>query len=244
MTDVSLFYKSEVTKPLLYRFGDQVRALAAPMTPGTMTVDAQPSRPKEETDRRRAVWMVAAQAGDRAAYETLLRDCIPFIKRVARGQGVRPDFIDDVVQETLLTVHGRDTPTIRTAHSRLGSEQLRNGARSTDCAAVVGRVPAKFMRHSPMKTILILAEIPRKPHSNDRGGRFGHQQTLSRATRGSAASRTSWPIACAGRDCYRTVDGSLRVNWHRALKSLARPAWWKRLRSWSTRMLMTVWFRR
>ena len=50
--------------------------------------------------------MVAAQAGDRAAYETLLRDCIPFIKRVARGQGVQPDFIDDVVQETLLTVHG------------------------------------------------------------------------------------------------------------------------------------------
>jgi RNA polymerase sigma-70 factor (ECF subfamily) len=49
--------------------------------------------------------MVAAQAGDRAAYETLLRDCIPFIKRVARGQGIRPDLIDDVVQETLLTVH-------------------------------------------------------------------------------------------------------------------------------------------
>ena len=49
--------------------------------------------------------MVAAQAGDRAAYETLLRDCIPIVKRVARGQGMRPDFIDDVVQETLLTVH-------------------------------------------------------------------------------------------------------------------------------------------
>jgi RNA polymerase sigma factor (sigma-70 family) len=48
--------------------------------------------------------MVAAQAGDRA-YKKLLHDCIPFIKRVAHGQGIRPDFIDDVVQETLLTVH-------------------------------------------------------------------------------------------------------------------------------------------
>src|SRR5260370_32884657 len=53
-------------------------------------------------------WIVGGRpglAGDRAAYETLLRDCIPFITRVARGQGIRPDLIDDVVQETLLTIH-------------------------------------------------------------------------------------------------------------------------------------------
>ena len=68
-----------------------------------MIVDV-PSQ-KDETDGRRAAWMVAAQAGDRAAYETLLRDCIPFIQRVARGQGVPSDFVDDVVQETLLTIH-------------------------------------------------------------------------------------------------------------------------------------------
>ena len=74
------------------------------MTPRTMTVDAE-SPGQKEVDCRRAAWMVAAQAGDRAAYETLLRDCIPSIKRVARGQGIRPDLIDDVVQETLLTVH-------------------------------------------------------------------------------------------------------------------------------------------
>ena len=36
---------------------------------------------------------------------TLLRECIPFIKTVARKQGVQPDSIDDVVQETLLTIH-------------------------------------------------------------------------------------------------------------------------------------------
>jgi RNA polymerase sigma factor (sigma-70 family) len=49
--------------------------------------------------------MAAAQAGDRAAYETLLQDCIPFIKMVARRRGVSFDRIDDVVQDTLLTVH-------------------------------------------------------------------------------------------------------------------------------------------
>jgi RNA polymerase sigma factor (sigma-70 family) len=58
-----------------------------------------------EADRQRAEWMVAAQAGDRTAYEALLRDCISLIRAVAGGQGVPPDLVDDVVQDTLLTVH-------------------------------------------------------------------------------------------------------------------------------------------
>src|SRR6201987_3862320 len=95
MTDMSLFYESDVSIPSVY---------GAPMTPRTMTADAESSGQKEG-DCRRAAWMVAAQAGDRAAYETLLRDCIPFIKQVARGLGIRPDLIDEAVQETLLTVH-------------------------------------------------------------------------------------------------------------------------------------------
>jgi hypothetical protein len=46
--------------------------------------------------------MAAAQAGDRVAYQGLLRECIPLIQRVARRQGVQPAAIDDVVQEVLL----------------------------------------------------------------------------------------------------------------------------------------------
>ncbi|WP_207210249.1 RNA polymerase sigma factor [Lichenibacterium ramalinae] len=49
--------------------------------------------------------MAAAQAGDRQAYDRLLRDCIPHIKRVARRTGVRPESLDDVVQDVLITVH-------------------------------------------------------------------------------------------------------------------------------------------
>jgi RNA polymerase sigma factor (sigma-70 family) len=49
--------------------------------------------------------MAAAQRGDRVAYEKLLRDCVPFIAGVARRRGVPPDRSDDVVQETLLTIH-------------------------------------------------------------------------------------------------------------------------------------------
>jgi RNA polymerase sigma-70 factor (ECF subfamily) len=49
--------------------------------------------------------MAAAQAGDQAAYEALLRDCVGVIARAARRQGVPADRVDDVVQDTLLTVH-------------------------------------------------------------------------------------------------------------------------------------------
>ncbi len=56
-------------------------------------------------DRRWSALMAAAQTGDRTAYEALLDACIPFIKRVVRRTGVRPDRVDDVVQDVLLTLH-------------------------------------------------------------------------------------------------------------------------------------------
>ncbi|MCP4519395.1 MAG: sigma-70 family RNA polymerase sigma factor, partial [Delftia sp.] len=49
--------------------------------------------------------MAAAQAGDRRAYERVLASSLSLIRSVARRQGVPVDSIDDVVQETLLTVH-------------------------------------------------------------------------------------------------------------------------------------------
>jgi RNA polymerase sigma factor (sigma-70 family) len=60
---------------------------------------------RTESDARRSALMAAAQAGDRVACETLLRDCVSFGVGLARRQGVPPDRIDDVVQEVLLTVH-------------------------------------------------------------------------------------------------------------------------------------------
>jgi RNA polymerase sigma factor (sigma-70 family) len=73
---------------------------------GRAILTTKKREPSHETDRQRAAWMVAAQAGDRAAYEALLRDCVSFIQAVARRQGVPRDLIDDVVQDTLLAVHG------------------------------------------------------------------------------------------------------------------------------------------
>ncbi len=49
--------------------------------------------------------MAAAQAGDRQIYEKLLADSVGLIRAAARRQGVAIDHVDDVVQETLITVH-------------------------------------------------------------------------------------------------------------------------------------------
>ena len=59
----------------------------------------------ESPAQRRAGWMAAAQAGDRRAYEKLLADSVALIRAAARRQGVAQDHLDDVVQETLITVH-------------------------------------------------------------------------------------------------------------------------------------------
>ncbi len=82
--------------------------------------------------------MSAAQAGDRSAYETLLRECIPLIRAVASRQGVPRDQIEDVVQETLLTVHCARhtydpkrpfTPWLRVIAQRRAIDALRSAGR-------------------------------------------------------------------------------------------------------------------
>ncbi len=61
--------------------------------------------PFDSHERKLVGLMRCAQAGNRTAYDQLVRIAIPFIKMVARKQGVATDTIDDVVQETLLTLH-------------------------------------------------------------------------------------------------------------------------------------------
>ena len=56
-------------------------------------------------DQQWSALMAAAQAGDRIAYEALLKACIPFVRRVVRRTGVRPEGVEDVIQDVLLTLH-------------------------------------------------------------------------------------------------------------------------------------------
>jgi RNA polymerase sigma factor (sigma-70 family) len=213
MTDMSLFYESDVTIQLVY---------GAPMTPRTMTVDAESSGQKE-VDRRRAAWMVAAQAGDRAAYETLLRDCIPFIKRVARGQGIRPDLIDDVVQETLLTVHRARqtydpnrsfTAWLRTIAQRRAIDGLRRVGRTRTREI---HAPLAYENHSdpsgdPEETAF---QIDHTEVVNSALGKLSGRQREAVEHLAFQSQSLAQAATITGRS-----TGSLRVDWHRALKSL------------------------
>jgi RNA polymerase sigma factor (sigma-70 family) len=228
MTDMSLFYESDVTIRSLYRFDLRVRVprpgLAMLKTLGTMTVDAETSRQQtEETDRRRAARMVAAQAGDRAAYEALLRDCIPFIQRVARGQGVPSDFVDDVVQETLLTIHQARhtydpsrsfTAWLRTIAQRRAIDGLRRGGRTR-----------KREIHAPLAY-----ESQSDPNGDPEEAaiQIDHTEALNFAV-GKLSTRQREAVehlALRGQSLAQAATatgksaGSLRVNWHRALKTL------------------------
>ncbi len=50
-------------------------------------------------------WAAAAQRGDKAAYARLLKDMIPYIRAVIGPGLANPDWVDDIVQEVLISVH-------------------------------------------------------------------------------------------------------------------------------------------
>jgi RNA polymerase sigma factor (sigma-70 family) len=58
-----------------------------------------------ERDRVWSQLMRAAQAGERAAYERLLREVTPFIRSIVRRHSNNRADIEEMVQDTLLTVH-------------------------------------------------------------------------------------------------------------------------------------------
>lgn len=177
----------------------------------------------QEADRRRTAWMAAAQAGDRAAYTALLRDCVPVVQAVARRQGVPPGRVDDVVQDVLLTVHrvrhAYDpvrpfTPWLRAIAQRRIIDLLRRhgrqGARELhaplayeghpDPAASPERSLEQARRADTLRSAI--AALPA-------GQREAVEQLgLEERTLAEAASATG-----------RTT-GALKVNLHRALKAL------------------------
>lgn len=50
-------------------------------------------------------WAAKAQSGDKNAYALLLRDIIPYIKIVLSPSLANPDWVDDITQEVLISVH-------------------------------------------------------------------------------------------------------------------------------------------
>jgi RNA polymerase sigma factor (sigma-70 family) len=181
------------------------------------------TRAASPEDLRRSAWMAAAQAGDQAAYEALLRDCVGVIESVARRKGVSADRIDDVVQDTLLTIHrARQTydPTrsftawLRTIAERRAIDQLRKTGRH---AAREVHAPLAYESH-PDEPAAGLQPASGAPVGGELGDAVAALPPRQReAVQQLVLQERSLAetAAATGRS-----KGSLKVNLHRALKNL------------------------
>jgi RNA polymerase sigma-70 factor (ECF subfamily) len=174
-------------------------------------------------DERRSAWMAAAQAGDGAAYQMLLRDCVPLIRSVVRRRGVPPDRVDDALQDVLLTIH-RARQTYDPRRSFTAWMSVIAERRAIDLMRRTQRQHAREV-HAPLEI------ETRADESADPAQGIAHTQAGGAATSALAGlpprqreavehlvlEERSLAEAAA---LTRRSKGSLKVNLHRALKAL------------------------
>lgn len=167
--------------------------------------------------------MAAAQDGDSKAYETLLREVLPYIRSVVRGLHARPERAEEVTQDVLLTVHRmRHTydparpfrPWLAVIARRRAVDALRRQRRTEihetfDQYAYETFADAAANRHADMPTTAeglreAIAELPVQQREA--------VQLLK--VRGLS-------LAEASAETGKSI-GALKVNMHRAVKTLRR----------------------
>lgn len=63
------------------------------------------NNPANDREEMWQYWAGAAQKGDKAAYNLLLRDIVPYIRNILLPRLSNPDWADDITQEVLVSVH-------------------------------------------------------------------------------------------------------------------------------------------
>lgn len=165
--------------------------------------------------------MAAAQAGERLAYERLLREILPFVRAIVRRQCRHDADVEEMVQETLLTVHRvRHTydparpfcPWLAAIASRRAVDGLRRRTRlarheSADSQAVeTFEAPGA---NTELEAVYAMEEVrallQRLPARQREAVEMLKLRELSLAEASAASGQSI---------------GALKVNAHRALKSL------------------------
>jgi len=177
-------------------------------------VEDRPAR-----DARWAGLMQAAQGGDSRAYETLLRECLPLLRAIARQRLRDSAEVEDAVQDTLLTLHRvRHTydparpfrPWLAAIADRRALDQLRTlvrrRGREADLEAaehlgVAGDAEARLLSAD------LRGAVKELPESQRTALQLTKIEALSLA---EASERSSMSI------------GALKVATHRAVQSLRR----------------------
>ncbi len=177
----------------------------------------------EAQDRRLAVLMAAAQAGDANAYQAVLRACVPVAAAIARRQGHTPDTVDDVVQEVLLTVH-RALATYDPARPFGPWLRAIAARRAVDAWRQYGRTGGREV-HDPDA---YLAQPDTGPDAGEQTDSGLRADALRRAIAGlPPGQREAIERVGLGEQSLEEVSlatgrskVALKVNFHRALKAL------------------------
>ncbi len=170
-----------------------------------------------------AALMRAAQTGDTQAYERVLKACVPLIGATARRTGVKPDRVDDVVQDTLMTIHRALStydpsrpfaPWLRAIAARRAIDSLRlhgrHGAREV-------QDDVAYMAHAEPGGDAEAAVNRRDDAARLRAAVATLPPLQRQAVELLALSERS--LEEASRETGRT-KGALKVNLHRALRAL------------------------
>jgi RNA polymerase sigma-70 factor (ECF subfamily) len=177
----------------------------------------------QQQEQQWAAWMRAAQAGDARAYEQLLRSIAPFLRSLARRYCRDADRREDVVQEVLLTVHRvRHTwdptrpfsPWLAAIAARRSIDLLRRRSRierhehQDEVAAETFADPAANNDDGEDRSLADIAPLLDALPARQR------EALEALKIRGQSLKEAS---ASSGQSV-----GALKVNMHRAIKSLQR----------------------
>jgi RNA polymerase sigma-70 factor, ECF subfamily len=165
--------------------------------------------------------MAAAQDGDRAAYDRLLRDILPFIRGIVAQQHRAPDRVDDVVQDVLLTIH-------RVRHTYDPNRSFRNWLatitrrRSIDMLRRKGRTGAQEVNDDRAYETFADPRANREVQAADHAaGLAAAIATLPERQREAVTLLKLKEMSLAeASQATGTSIGALKVNVHRAIKAL------------------------
>jgi RNA polymerase sigma factor (sigma-70 family) len=190
---------------------------------GQEAARARPGVMSQALEHRLAAAMAAGQRGDRLAYDHLLHGCVVVIAAVARRQGVPAALVDDVVQESLLTLH-QIRHSWDPARAFLPWLRAIAARRAVDCLRRHGRQGGREV-HDPI--LYEAAEDPGEDAAQsvaraDDGARLvaaiatlpeGQREAVEQLVIADLSLREA--AAATGRS-----EGALKVNLHRAIKGL------------------------
>jgi len=117
----------------------------------------------DDRDARDLRWsrlMAAAQAGDRRAYEDLLRECLPLLRQICRARLRDATEAEDAVQDTLVTIH-------RARASYDASRPFRPWLIAITERRALDRIRARGRRAGREAALDLAAELPAPEGSAD-----------------------------------------------------------------------------